>query len=215
MVAGGGMRMENVSHTFLAGHQIEIKTTVHQDSDQHMLVAYDTVDYPASGLFPSPSGDKTFYLHNYPTPPVGDTDMQFNLPLDEALPVATTLYNYSQDRDNDPGRFIQRGGDPTAETHPHKYQNWQTAPFASDFVVSGDIEFEMWVAMNNFDPDWAGMFNICLRDFDGGSYTEVACTTMLVETEVWEEGFTGVSGDESYDVVTTSGGTVLYSRVDP
>ena len=100
--------------------------------------------------------------------------------------------------------------------HPFKYQNWLTAPFASDFEIDGDITFDMWVAMNHFDPDWAGMFNICLRDFDGSSYTEIDCTTMLVETSQWEEGgFTGVTGNPSYDVVTTSGNTVLYSRVDP
>ena len=216
MVAGGGMTMEDIDYTFLAGHQIEVKTTVNQDSDQHMLVAYDTVDHPAAANFPSPGGDRTFYLHNYPTPPVDDTEIQLPLPMDESVPTAVTLYNYSTDRHNDPGRFLQRGGHQTDETHPFKYQNWQSEELAGNLQISGDVTFDMWVAMNMFNPDWAGMFNICLRDLFEGAYTEIDCTTMLVETEQWEEGgFTGVSGDESYDVVTTSGGTVLYSRVDP
>ena len=51
----------------------------------------------------------TLYLHNNPTPPIGNTTMQDLLPLDATTPTATLLYNYATDVDSDPGRTIEEG----------------------------------------------------------------------------------------------------------
>jgi len=81
----------------------------------------------------TPNGVKTWnyfrymllYLHNYPTPPVGDTIAQANLPLSYVIPTATVLYNYDTDYDAFPGRLISKDIADVTQTDLTKYQNWR------------------------------------------------------------------------------------------
>ena len=84
---GNGTGVDGVDYTVSAGHQIEIKVLVDEASDNDMLVAYDTVDEPSWVMLPSPEhGDRTYRLHNNPTPPVGDTLSQNPLSTDQVMP---------------------------------------------------------------------------------------------------------------------------------
>ncbi len=58
-----------------------------------------------------------YYLHNNPTPPVGNTVSQVDLPMDTSAPTATTLYNYDTNRDSDPGRRLVLTADPLTTTN--------------------------------------------------------------------------------------------------
>ncbi len=66
------------------------------------------------------------FLHNYPTPPIEDTDSQILLPMEGGIPTATTLFNYDQDRDSDPGLTLLRSQNGLSETVTTKYQVWRT-----------------------------------------------------------------------------------------
>ena len=81
----------------------------------------------------TPNGVKTWnyfrymllYLQNYPTPPVGDTNAQTDLPLSYTIPTATVLYNYDADFDAFPGRIISKDIADVTQTDLTKYQNWR------------------------------------------------------------------------------------------
>jgi len=81
----------------------------------------------------TPNGVKTWnyfrymllYLHNYPTPPVGDTIAQADLPLSYTIPTATVLYNYDTDYDAFPGRIISKDIADVTQTDLTKYQSWR------------------------------------------------------------------------------------------
>ncbi|MFC1908556.1 hypothetical protein ACFLXD_01610 [Chloroflexota bacterium] len=84
-------------------------------------------------IISTPDGVKTWnyfrymplYLHNYPTPPVGDTDAQANLPLSYVVPTATVLYDYDTDLAAGAGRMIQQSVADVNETNLAEYQNWR------------------------------------------------------------------------------------------
>jgi len=68
---------------------------------------------------------RPLYLHNNPTPPVGDTSAQADLPLSYTVPTATALYNYDTDNDADPGRMIKKDIGGVTQSDLDKYQNWR------------------------------------------------------------------------------------------
>jgi hypothetical protein len=92
-----------------------------------------------------------WYLHDQPTPPVGDTTAQANLPLDNTAPVATTLHNYDTDRDAFPGLLIQKGGSGANERDPTKAQAWRFAAPQAGVTLSGDVELTFFASMKDFD----------------------------------------------------------------
>ena len=65
-----------VVHTLLPGHLLEVRFIVRNPGGHDMWLAYDTTDYPAtlrlSAEFRT-GGVPQLFLHNVPTPPVGDT----------------------------------------------------------------------------------------------------------------------------------------------
>ena len=141
--------MASTNYTVLAGHQIEFKLVPENDSDDDMWLAYDTQDYSSWLRLPSSSGDMLLHLHNYPTPPVGDTNMQHPLPMDDNESTAGILYNYDTDRDAFPGRMIQKNTIPPEcnETDPVKYQNWLTDPLPTDLNIQGTPKYNFFTGM--------------------------------------------------------------------
>ena len=186
-----GSMGDAVDYTVQAGHEIEIHLTVVSGGDESddMWIAYDTVDEPSYVTLPSPEhGDRTYRLHNNPTPPLGDTMSQNPLPTDEVMPTATTLYNYDTDRDSDPGRLIQKDPETCTQTDPAKYQDWRTDPLASDYHIDGAVEFDIWLALKDYQTNKAGYFNVCIRDKNGGSYTTIIETTVSLSAEDFDAG---------------------------
>ncbi len=139
----------------------------------------------ASGLLPMP-GVERYYLHNNPSPPVGDTASQTLLPFDKTLSTATTLYNYDSDRDADAGLLIAAGGSGPAETGTTLHQSWRTSAFAADQVIDGNVTVVLASAIQNFSLSVAGSITVYLRHYDGASYTEIASGS-LTESD-WQAG---------------------------
>jgi len=129
----------------------------------------------------------TYYLHNNPTPPVGDTNVQANLLMDDVEPTASTLYNYDTNADSAAGRYVAKGGSGTT-TDLVKYQNWRTAALADPLVIDGMIELEFWSAIKDFGTGKAGDVGAFLRDFNPATsaYTEIGNATLAVSN--WQGG---------------------------
>ena len=89
----------------------------------------------------------TFYLHNIPTPPTGDTNSQVVLQIDTSSPTAVTLYNYDINRDSLAGLFIAQGGVGAGETDPGKHQVWRSGILSEDRCVVGDVTVDIWGAI--------------------------------------------------------------------
>ena len=116
---------------------------------------------------------RIWYLHNNPTPPVGDTASQANLSLDLAAPTAATLYNYDTDRDSSEGRFIDKGGSGATETDLGKHQAWRTAALTNGGCLVGSVTFNFWAAIKDYGDGKEGEVVVYLRDYNGSSYTEI------------------------------------------
>lgn len=107
------------------------------------------------------------FLHNNPTPPVGNTASQATLPLTIAAPTAATLFNYDTDRDSDPGLMIREG----------RYQAWLTSPLGADTDIDGDVVVTLWSAMEDFQSGIRGVVTLYLLDVNGGNITFIDSTT--------------------------------------
>jgi hypothetical protein len=86
------------------------------------------------------------YLHNYPTPPSGNTPAGRSLPMDATAPTAGTLYQYSTDHFNDrQGRYVHRGSAGGAGEANLAYMiNWVfQAP--EDLVLDGNATAGIWI----------------------------------------------------------------------
>jgi hypothetical protein len=118
-----------------------------------------------------------WYLHNYPMPPKGNTNLQLNLPLDQKNPTATTLYNYDTNVDGLPGRTILRGGSGASESDSRRYQNWLSAPLGSSAMIDGNVAVTFYTAMKNMTQG-QGSVTVFLRDYDGASYRELCQGTL-------------------------------------
>ncbi|MFC1951011.1 hypothetical protein ACFLXN_01205 [Chloroflexota bacterium] len=202
----------DVNYTIPAGHQLEMKLIVPLDvepvpSFDHWF-SYDTTIFPAQVYIPTPTGTLSFFWHNNPTPPTGDTLRQHPLPLDTTPPTAETLYNYDALTDNDPGILIKKGGSGPDENHALKMQEWITTPFAEPLLVDGKVGLLFWWGMKNFKTTFTAAGRFYLRDYDpvAMTYTEIGEITH-VETE-WARLFDFRS---TCDDVTISGRIKLFS----
>jgi hypothetical protein len=133
---------------------------------------------PTETPTPPPASNVTFYLHNDPSPPVGDTTSQSALPMDFELPTAPVLYNYDTNRDASPGLLIAKGGSGVYEINPSKYQAWRTPAFAEAMFISGEASLKLWGGMKDFNNEESGTVTVYLRDFDGLSYVELGSGTL-------------------------------------
>jgi len=194
-----------------AGHQLEFKVIVPTDTIPKasfaVWFAYDTAIRPAQVYIPTvESGIVPYYWHNNPTPPVGDTGAQHDLPLDTTLPTAETLYNYDSGAfgDNDPGRIIGVGGKDVDEEGLGKHQEWITDPLAADMTINGTVGLLYWWGMKNFTYDKLAVARFFLRDYDpvGDTYTPIAEITHIQDT--WAQLF---------DFSSTVGNVTINGRI--
>ena len=103
--------------------------------------ATDTLTIGSAGI--------VLYLHNDPSPPVGDTTSKTNLDMDTDAPTATNLYNYSTDKDTDAGRYVDKNG--TSDiTDPNEMVNWvYQAP--EELTLDGDVRVDLYYANKDFN----------------------------------------------------------------
>ncbi len=127
----------------------------------------------------------TLYLHNNPTPPIGQTNSQTNLLLNLNAPTASALFNYDADRDNTPGLCIQRGGIGGTETDPLKTQAWATPAFATSLTIQGSVKVALWSAMKNFSKNKRGAVTVYLNDV---SATSVPIALSIINDASWQQG---------------------------
>jgi hypothetical protein len=137
-------------------------------------------------------GGVVYRLHDSPTPPVGDTNAQANLPMTVTMPASEPLWNYDADLDSAAGRTIALGGSGAGESNLARYQNWR-APAVSGLaqILNGTITVRLWSGLEDFGPG-AGELRIFLRDFNplaGGTYLEIANAT-LTQAD-WQGGSGG------------------------
>ena len=176
----------DVDYTIPAGHELELRVMVDEDSAQNMVLAYDLEAF-TSALnlsFAAPVATTSLYLHNNPTPPTGDTNPQALLPLDATAPTATTLYNYSLPGAK-PG--LELTGTTLGLGEPLNFQPWRTGTLASPLTIEGNVFIELWAAIRQFQIDQAGALSAYLRDYDGaGGYVEIANGSIFAGD--WQEG---------------------------
>ena len=159
------------------------------DSSQAIYV--DQTDNVANVFGAAPSfEDRTYYLHDDPTPPVGHTSARLLLTADHQVPTAQTLYNYSANLDLDPGRHLDEGGYDKNRTDPARAVAWRLPPADDYQQLLGGITVDYWVAQDGFANGDETKIKWFLRDFDpvSGTYTEIG------EIEFKQEPL-GPSGD--------------------
>ena len=211
-MAGDTLTMD-VDYVIPAGHQLELRIVVFDDD--HMHLAYDTDVYQAWLQMPVAEGNPTYYLHNNPTPPVGDTDAQANLHMDESNPTAETFYNYDQNYDSNPGRRVEESDGGPDGLELKEYQNWLTDPYSEDIHFQGTAVLNLYIAPDGFNFDNAGAFRVYLRDYDPVSetYTEITSDDYVVEEGEWTQMWQPTAPEGKYNIVATTGDTQVKSFV--
>ena len=211
-LAGDTLTMD-VDYVIPAGHQLEMRIVVFDDD--HMHFAYDTDVYQAWLQMPVASGNPTYYLHNNPTPPSGDTDAQANLPMAEDNPEVETFYNYDQNYDSNPGRKIEESDGGPDGLELKEYQNWLTAPYTENIHFQGTAVINLYIAPDGFNFDNDGEFTVYLRDYDpvGDIYTEINSATYVVEEGEWTQMWQPTAVEGKYKIVATSGDTQVRSLI--
>ncbi len=158
----------------------------HRDA---MALLTDAEQVTATSTAASSFSATTYYLHNNPTPPIGNTNAQASLSMNTSASTATTLFNYDADQDSAAGRRIERGGSGATESTLARYQNWRgpTAGLLGQ-SINGTVLIEFWSAMPSFTQGTAGEVRVFLRDFNTilGTTTEIGSTT--VSASDWQAG---------------------------
>ena len=137
----------------------------------------DHTDTTGSVFGAAPSfEERTYYLHDDPTPPVGDTTARLLLHADPQVPTAQSLYNYSSDLDTDTGRHLDAAGYDKNRTDPARAVAWRLPRATADHHLVGSIAVDYWVAQDGFTNADQTKVKWFLRDFDRSSatYTEIA-----------------------------------------
>ena len=212
-MAGDTLTMEDVDYIIPSGHQLELRIVV--SDDDHMHFAYDTESYKAWLQMPVASGNPTYYLHNNPTPPTGDTDAQADLEMDEDEPAGTAFYNYDQNYDSNPGRRIEESDGGPDGLELKEYQNWLTDPYSEDTHFQGTVITNLFIAPDGFNFDNDGEFTMYLRDYDpvGDTYDEINSSTYTIEEGEWVQMWQPTAAEGKYKIITTSSETQLRALV--
>jgi len=179
--------IKDINYTIPAGNELEIRLQIDIASEQDMTVAYDTVQHSSlvNLAFLPPMTSTSYYLHNDPSPPAGDTSRQAVLPLDETGSSGSVLYRYGVPNNN-PGLLLKGTDLGLAEVTADKFQVWQTGPLGEDLGIEGDVMVDIWAGVRNFQAEQSGAMTIYLRDYNGASYTEIANGSIFVED--WQQG---------------------------
>jgi hypothetical protein len=126
----------------------------------------------------------TWYLHNNPTPPTGDTAAQFNLALNATAPAATTLYNHDTNCEVRAGRLINRNTGLVTEATTCRYANWRSAALAAARTLNGTATLTVYARKAS-----AGGTAPTLRAFlrvlnpSTSTYTELGTANATITTE--------------------------------
>ena len=130
----------------------------------------------------------TWYLHNNPTPPSGNTSAQSNLGMDTTIPAGLTLYNYDVGADTALGRRLQKSGSGPTETNLLRYANWLSPVLPGARAIAGTVTLSMWSGVQSFSTGRAGALRAYLRDYDPatGTYVEIANGTTTAAN--WQAG---------------------------
>ena len=136
------------------------------------ITALSATDAPNPGqtisLTPLPATlSGSLYLHNDPSPPVGDTNSHATLPMGFVAPSVGSLFNYDTNRDAFAGLLIQKGGTGFTDTDPMKHQRWRSEVFAVTTAVSGAPQLVFWSAMKDFKDQKRGAVAAYLVATDG------------------------------------------------
>ena len=179
--------IKNVNYTIPAGNQLEIRIVVDDASIQDMAFTYDTQSYSSlvNLSFVAPTPSKSLYLHNYPSPPVGDTARQASLSMDETAPAGSTIYQYGTPNNND-GLLLAGSSLGLAEVDPDKYQIWTTGVLGDSLTIAGDVFIDLWAGIRQFQDGQPGAATMYLRDYDGVGYTEIGNGSVFVFD--WQNG---------------------------
>ena len=127
-----------------------------------------------------------YFLHNDPTPPIGDTVAHPVLPMSTELPFPVPLFNYDTDRDSNPGLTLARSQDGLSESVPEKFQVWQTSSILSPLSIAGDVLVYLRAALSPPNLDELGVIVLYLRDYDGFVYTEIGEGAIFARD--WQQG---------------------------
>lgn len=126
----------------------------------------------------------TWYLHNNPTPPTGNTAPQSNLAMDSTTPTASMLYDYDTGCGGRPGRAINRNTGLVSEIGSCRYATWRSAALASARTLNGTATLNVW-ARKTSTGGVAPTLRAFLRVFDPGTgtYAELGAANVTVTTE--------------------------------
>jgi hypothetical protein len=122
----------------------------------------------------------TYYLHNNPTPPTGNTTAQANLTATTTASTQATLYNYDTNCDNRTGRLLTRLNPPTpGNTTTCYYVNWRLPAQVRALTLTGSVTADVWSATQAGNANRTGSIIAYLRDYNPGTgtYVEIANAT--------------------------------------
>lgn len=141
-----------------------------------------------SAGFWSNAAAATWFLHNNPSPPVGNTTSQVNLTMTANAPTATTLYNYSTNVAGTQGRLLMESGRSLTDTDPTHYVNWRSPVLASATTWSTSQTVTLWTASKGFTKNKNEDLFIYLRDYNPatGTYREIG--QKEVSQGNWQQG---------------------------
>ena len=140
--------------------------------DSSAAVHTDQTENIGSTFGAAPSfEERTYYLHDDPTPPVGNTTARLLLTADQVVPTAQTLYNYSSDLDSEPGRHLDEAGYDKNRTDPAEAVAWRLPPATGPQRLVGAITVDYWVAQDGFTNTDETKIKWFLRDFNPGDAT--------------------------------------------
>jgi hypothetical protein len=132
----------------------------------------------------------TWYLHNRPTPPTGNTTAQMGMAMDTTAPTTATLYNYDTNADASAGRSLLVSGSGAGETNTAYATSWLSAPLAAARFMSGTATVSMFSATANFTRNRAGGLVAYLRDYDPGTGTYRELGSGTLNQANWQGGST-------------------------
>jgi len=144
--------------------------------DSSQAVYSDQIDNAGNVFGAAPSfEDRTYYLHDDPTPPVGNTAARLLLTADQVVPTAPSLYNYSTDLDSEPGRHLDEAGYDKNRTDPAEAVTWRLPPATTSQHLVGGITVDYWTSQDGFVNTDQTKIKWFLRDFNpvNGSYAEI------------------------------------------
>ncbi len=123
----------------------------------------------------------TYYLHNNPTPPTGNTTAQANLTATTTASTQATLYNYDRiDCDNRTGRLLVQVAPAPGNTNLCEYVNWRLPAQVTALTLTGSVTADVWSATQTNQANRTGSIIAYLRDYNpagAGSYVEIANAT--------------------------------------